>query len=36
MPHAVALAKRLKLAAQQQRVYTLPVDAYVVADGVIA
>jgi nucleotide-binding universal stress UspA family protein len=36
LPHAVALAKRLKLAVQMLRVYTLPSDAYIVADGVIA
>ena len=36
LPHAVALAKRLKLAVQLLRVYTLPSDAYIVADGVIA
>lgn len=36
LPHAVALAKRLKPAVQLLRVYTLPGDAYVVADGVIA
>jgi nucleotide-binding universal stress UspA family protein len=36
LPHAVALAKRLKLAVQLLRVYTLPGDAYIVADGVIA
>jgi len=36
LPHALALAKRLKLAVQMLRVYTLPSDAYIVADGVIA
>jgi nucleotide-binding universal stress UspA family protein len=36
LPHAVALAKRLKLAVQLLRVYALPSDAYIVADGVIA
>lgn len=36
LPHAAVLAKRLKLAVQLLRVYTLPGDAYVVADGVIA
>lgn len=36
LPYAVALVKRLKLAVQLLRVYTLPGDAYVVADGVIA
>lgn len=36
MPHAVALAKGLKLAVQLLRVYALPSDAYIVADGVIA
>ena len=36
LPHAVALAKRLKLAVQLLRVYALPSDVYIVADGVIA
>lgn len=36
LPHALALAKKLTLAVQLLRVYTLPGDAYVVADGVIA
>jgi len=36
LAHAVALAKRLKLAVQLLRVYALPSDAYIVADGVIA
>jgi nucleotide-binding universal stress UspA family protein len=36
LPHAVALAKTLKGALQLLRVYTIPADAYVVADGVIA
>ena len=36
LPHAVALAKKLKPAVQLLRFYTLPGDAYVVADGVIA
>jgi nucleotide-binding universal stress UspA family protein len=36
LPHAVALAKGLKLAVQLVRFYRLPPDAFVVADGVIA
>ncbi|HYQ96757.1 MAG TPA: universal stress protein, partial [Candidatus Nitrosocosmicus sp.] len=36
LPHACALTKRLNLEMQLLRVYSLPVDAYVVADGVIA
>lgn len=36
LPHAVALAKRLKLAVQLLRIYTLPPDAFIAADGVIA
>lgn len=36
LPHALALAKKLKLAVQLLRVYTMPSDAYIVADGVIA
>jgi nucleotide-binding universal stress UspA family protein len=36
LPHAVALAKRLNLEIHLMRVYSLPADAYVVADGVIA
>src|SRR6266508_1587579 len=36
LPHAVALAKKLKLTVQLLRVYTLPPDAYVVADSVVA
>ncbi|HLN87954.1 MAG TPA: universal stress protein [Candidatus Limnocylindrales bacterium] len=35
LPHAVALAKGLNLAVQLLRVYALPSDAYIVADGVI-
>jgi len=34
--HAVALAKTMSLAVQLVRVYALPSDAYIVADGVIA
>jgi len=34
--HAVPLAKELKLAVQLLRVYKLPSEAYIVADGVIA
>jgi nucleotide-binding universal stress UspA family protein len=34
--HAVALAKTMKLAVQLVRVYALPSDAYIVADGVIS
>ena len=36
LPHVIALAKGLKLAVQLLRVYALPRDAYIVADGVIA
>ena len=36
LPHACALSKRLNLEIQLLRVYSLPMDAYVVADGVIA
>lgn len=36
LPHACALAKRLSLELHLLRVYTLPLDAYIVADGVIA
>ena len=36
LPHACALTKRLNLEMQLLRVYSLPMDAYVVADGVIA
>ena len=36
LSHAVALAKGLKGALQLLRVYTLPPDAYIAADGVIA
>ena len=36
LPHVCALAKILKLEIHLVRVYTLPADAYVVADGVIA
>ena len=36
LPHACALTKRLNLEIQLLRVYSLPMDAYVVADGVIA
>ena len=36
LPHAMALAKTFKGEAQLLRVYNLPNDAYVVADGVIA
>jgi nucleotide-binding universal stress UspA family protein len=36
LPHAIALAKTFKGEAQLLRVYSLPNDAYVVADGVIA
>ena len=34
--HAVPLAKQMKMEVQLIRVYTLPSDAYVVADGIIA
>jgi nucleotide-binding universal stress UspA family protein len=36
LPHACALTKRLNLEIQLLRVYSLPMNAYVVADGVIA
>jgi nucleotide-binding universal stress UspA family protein len=36
LPHVGALAKGLKLEVHLLRVFTLPPDAYVVADGVIA
>ena len=36
LPHACALTKRLNLEMQLLHVYSLPVDAYVVTDGVIA
>lgn len=36
LPHACALSKRLNLEVLLLRVYSLPLDAYVVADGVIA
>ena len=36
LPHAVALAKRLKLDMQLVRIYSLPADAYVLGDGIIA
>ena len=36
LPHACSLTKRLNLEIQLVRVYSLPLDAYVVADGVIA
>ena len=36
LPHACALSKRLNLEIQLLRVYSLPMDAYVVADGLIA
>ena len=36
LPHACALMKRLNLEIQLVRVFSLPMDAYVVADGVIA
>ena len=36
LPHACALSKRLNLEIQFLGVYSLPMDAYVVADGVIA
>ena len=36
LPHACALAKRLNPEIQLLRVYSLPMDAYVVADGVLA
>jgi nucleotide-binding universal stress UspA family protein len=36
LPHACALTKRLNLEIQLLRVYSLPRDAYVIADGVIA
>ena len=36
LPHVCALAKALKLEIHLVRVYTLPADAFVVADGVIA
>lgn len=35
LPHAVALAEGLKLEVQLLRVFALPSDAYIVADGVI-
>ena len=36
LPHALALTKRLNLEIQLLRIYSLPMNAYVVADGVIA
>jgi nucleotide-binding universal stress UspA family protein len=36
LAHAVALAKRMKPELHLVRVYTLPANAYIVADGVIA
>jgi nucleotide-binding universal stress UspA family protein len=36
LPHACALAKRLSLEMHLLRVYTLPLNAYIVADGMIA
>jgi nucleotide-binding universal stress UspA family protein len=36
LPHACALARRLNLEMHLVRVYAMPPDAYVVADGVIA
>jgi nucleotide-binding universal stress UspA family protein len=36
LPHAVALAKELNLEIHLLRIYSLPADAYVVANGVIA
>ena len=36
LPHVCALAKALKLEIHLLRTYTLPTDAYLLADGVIA
>lgn len=36
LPHVIALGKTMNLEVHLMRVYTLPPDAYVVADGVIA
>ena len=36
LPHVIALAKAMKLEVHLLRVYTLPSEAYVVADGVVA
>jgi nucleotide-binding universal stress UspA family protein len=36
LPHVIALSKAMNLEVHLVRVYTLPSDAYVVADGVIA
>ena len=36
LPHVIALGKTMKLEVHLVRVYTLPPDAYVIADGVIA
>jgi nucleotide-binding universal stress UspA family protein len=36
LPHVLALAKKLRAEVHLLRVYTLPANAYVVADGVIA
>ncbi len=36
LPHVVALGKTMDLEVQLLRIYTLPSDAYVLADGVIA
>jgi nucleotide-binding universal stress UspA family protein len=36
LPQVIALARTMKLEVHLIRVYTLPVDAYVIADGVIA
>jgi nucleotide-binding universal stress UspA family protein len=36
LPHVIALGKAMNLEVHLVRLYTLPVDAYVIADGVIA